>query len=95
MLRKRPLEPLARRRGIDQGIEEDGPILVGQDERFMLRNRPPSSFRKRGHAEIRQFAPFELGRSFDQSLGWFVDAKAEPFFPKTSVVLFWYRHVHL
>jgi hypothetical protein len=61
----------------------------------MIRNRPPSSFRKRGHAEIRQFSPFELGRSFDQSLGWFVDAKAEPLFPESSVVLFWYRHAHL
>ncbi len=59
----------------------------------MRRNRPPSSFRKRGHAEIRQFAPFELGRSFDQSLGWFVNAKAEPFFPKPPVVLCWHAMV--
>jgi hypothetical protein len=87
MLRKPPLEPLARRQGADQSVEEDSPVTVGQEERFVLRNRPPSSFRKRGHAEIRQFAPFELGRSFDQSLGWFVDAKAEPLFPESSVDL--------
>jgi hypothetical protein len=94
MFRKRPLEPFAWRRGADQGVEEDSPIPVRQEKRFMRRNRPPGSVNERGHAEIRQLAPFELRRAFDQSLGRFIDAKAEPFFPKTSVVLFWYRHAH-
>ncbi len=86
MLRKRPLKPLARRRGTDQSIEEHSPIPVRQEERFMLRNRPPGSVRERGHAEIRQLAPFELRRPFDQSLGRFIDAKPKPLFPKPSVV---------
>jgi hypothetical protein len=56
----------------------------------MRRNRPPSGIRQRAHAEIRQFAPFKLRRPFDQSLGWFVDAKPKPFFPKPSVDLCWH-----
>jgi hypothetical protein len=95
MLRKRPPEPLARRRGADQSVEEHSPIPIRQDERFMLRNRPPGCIRERGHAEIRQFAPFELRCPFNQSLGRFVDAKPKPFFPKPSVVLCCYRHGHL
>ncbi len=53
----------------------------------MLGDRPPGSVRERGDAEIRQLAPFELRRPFNQRLGRFVDAKAEPFFPKPPVVL--------
>ena len=53
----------------------------------MLRNRPPGSVRKRGHAEVRQFAPFELRRPFDESLGEFVNSEPKPLFPKSSVVL--------
>lgn len=87
MLRKRPQEPFARRWWIDQSIEKDSPIPVGQNERFMRRNRPPNGIRERGHAEIRQFAPFELRRTFDQSLRRFIDVKAKPFFPKPSVHL--------
>jgi hypothetical protein len=95
MLRERPLEPLARSRGADQSVEEDSPVTVGQDERFMRRNRPPSGIRERGHTEIRQFAPFELRRPFDQRLGRFVHAKPKPFFPKPSVDLSWDCHDHL
>jgi hypothetical protein len=95
MLRKGPLEPLARSRGADQSVEEDSPVTVGQDERFMLSNCPAGSVREGGHAEIRQLAPLELRRPFDQRLGRFVDAKAEPFFPKPSVDLSWDCHDHL
>jgi hypothetical protein len=93
MICKRPLEPLAGRRGADQSVEEDSPVTVGQDERFMLRNRPPCSVRERGHAKIRQFAPFELRRPFDQRLSRFIDAKPKPFFPKPSVDLCWHAMV--
>ena len=61
----------------------------------MLRNRPPGSVRKRGHAEVRQFAPFELRRPFDQSLGGLVDSKPKPLFPKPPVVLCCRGHGHL
>jgi hypothetical protein len=67
-----------------------GPVLsdtVRKEERFMLGNSPPSGIRQRRHAEIRPFAPFELCRKFNQSRGWFVDAKPKPFFPTPSVVL--------
>ncbi len=56
----------------------------------MLGDRPPGSVRERGDAEIRQLAPFELRRPFNQGLRRFVDAKAEPFFPKPSVDLCWH-----
>ncbi len=52
----------------------------------MLRDRPPGSVSQSGHAEIRQLAPFELRRPFDQSLGWFIDAKPKPFFPLPSSI---------
>jgi hypothetical protein len=58
MLRERPLEPAARRWWIDQGIEKDRPIPIGQNERFMLRDRPAGSVRQGGHAEIGQLTPF-------------------------------------
>jgi hypothetical protein len=95
MFRKSPLEPLAWSRGADQSVEEHSPVPVRQEKRFMRRNRPPSGIRQRAHAEIRQFAPFELRRPFDQILGWFVDAKPKPFFPKPSVDLAWNCHGHL
>jgi len=95
MLRKCPLKPLAMSGGADQRVEEHSPVPVRQDKRFMLRNRPPSGIRERGHAEIRQFAPFELRRPFNQSFGRFVDTKAEPFFPKPSADLCWHCHGHL
>ena len=53
----------------------------------MLRNRLSGGIRERGHAEIRQLAPFELRRPFDQRLGRLINAKAKPFFPKPSVDL--------
>ncbi len=87
MLRKGPLEPLAGRRWADESIEEHSAIPLRQEERFMRRNRPPGGIRERGHAEIRQFAPFELRRPFDQRLSRFIDAKPKPFFPKPSVDL--------
>ncbi len=86
MLRKRPLEPFARRWWIDQRIEKGSPIPVGQNERFVLRDRPAGSVRQGGHAEISQLTPFQLGRPFDQSFGRLVDAKPEPLFPKSPVV---------
>jgi hypothetical protein len=95
MLHKRPLEPFARRWWIDQRIEKDSPIPVGQNERFVLRDRPAGSACQGGHAEIGQLAPLELRRPFDQRLGRFVDTKAEPFFPKPSVDLSWDYHDHL
>jgi hypothetical protein len=61
----------------------------------MRRNRPPGSVHERGHAEIRQFAPFELRRPFNQRFGGFVDTKPKPFFPKPSVDLCWHCHGHL
>ena len=86
MLCERPLKPFARRRGIDQGIEEDGPIPVGQDERLMFRDRPPGGVRKGSHTEIRQLAPFELRRPLDQIFCRLVDPTPKPLFSKPSVV---------
>jgi hypothetical protein len=81
--------------GVAKEPNSDDVDTFAPAERFTPCNRPLSSFRKRGHAEIRQFAPFELGRSFDQGLGLFVEAKAEPLFPKSSVDLCWCCHDHL
>jgi hypothetical protein len=89
------LEPLTRRRGVYQGVEEDSPVPVRQDERFMRRDRPPGGIGKRGHTEIRQFAPFELCRPFNQILGRFIDPKPKPFLPKPSVGFYWHGHGHL
>jgi hypothetical protein len=92
---ERPLKPFARRRRIDQSVEEHGSIPVGKNERLMLGDCPSGGVRQRGHAEIGQFAPFELRRSFDQSLGGFIDAKPKPFFPKPSVGFCCHGHGHL
>jgi hypothetical protein len=80
MLRECPLKPFARRRWIDQGVEEYRPVPVRQDERLVLRNRPPGGVRECRHAEIRQLAPFELRRPFDQSLGRLIYPKPKPRF---------------
>ena len=61
MLRDRPLEPFARRWWIDQRIKKDSPIPAGQDERFVLRDRPAGSVRQGDHAEIGQLTPFQVG----------------------------------
>ncbi len=87
MFRERALQPLARRRRIDQGVEEGGPVPVGQDERLMFRNRPPGGVREGRHAEIRHLAPLELGSPFDQSLGRLVDAETEPLGPNPLIPL--------
>jgi hypothetical protein len=87
MLRESPLHSFARRWWIDQGVEESGAILVGQDERVMRGNRPPRRVRECGHAEIRQLAAFELRRPFDERLRGFIDPKAEPFFPDAPAEL--------
>jgi hypothetical protein len=95
MLRECPLKPFARRRWIDQGVEEYRPVPVRQDERLVLRNRPPGGVRECRHAEIRHLAPFELRRPFDQSLGRLIYPKPKPRFPKPSVGLCCRGHGHL
>jgi hypothetical protein len=87
MFRKCPLEPLARRRRMDQSVKKDLPVPVGQDERLMLRDRPPGGVGECGHAEIRELASLEERSTLDQSFGGFVDSKAKPFFAKLSVRL--------
>jgi hypothetical protein len=95
VLRERPLKPLARAGGIDQRVEEDSAVALGQDERFMLRNRPPCGFRQRSHAELHQHSPFELSGALDQSLGWFINPEPEPRYPQMPFALCRGRHVHL
>ena len=51
----------------------------------MLRNRPPGSVNSA--VMQKSVAPFELRRPFDESLGGFVELRAKPLFPKSSVVL--------
>ena len=87
MLRKRPLKPLTRRWRIDQRIEKDSPIAVGQNERLMLRDRPPGGVCERRHAEIRQLAPFKPRRALNEGFGGLIDAKPESLFSKTPVAL--------
>lgn len=87
MFRERSLKPLARRRRIDERIEEDGAVSVGQNERLMLRDRPPGGVCERRHAEIRQLASLKLRRPLNEGLGRLVDAKPESLFPKPPVVL--------
>ena len=53
----------------------------------MLSDRPPGGVGKRGHAKIRELAPFQLRRPLDQSLGWLIYPKPESLFPKLSVAL--------
>jgi len=92
MLRKRPLKPLARRWGADESIEEHSPIPVRQEERFMLRNRPPGGIRERGHAEIRQLASLKARGALNQCLCLLVDAEAKALTPQTLNSLFHWFH---
>ncbi len=85
MLRKRPLEPLARRWWIDQRIEKDSPIPVGQNKRLMLRDRPSGGVCEHRHAEIRQLASFKLRRPLNKGFGGLVDAKPESLFSEPPV----------
>jgi hypothetical protein len=95
MLRKRPLKPLTRRWRIDQRIEKDSPIAVRQNERLMLRDRPPGSVCERRHAEIRQLAPFKPRRALNEGFGGLIDAKPESLFSKTPVALCCRGHGYL
>src|SRR5664279_4361085 len=93
-MRSRSLIPDQRRR-IDQSLKEHRSVPLGQDERFMLSDRPPGGVRECGHAEIRELAPLERGRPLDQSLGCLVDPEPKPLLPKLSVALRCRRHGHL
>ena len=87
MLRECPLKPFVRRWRIDPYIEKDGPVPLGQNERLVLDNRPPSSICKRRHTEIGQLGPFKLRRPLNQSFGRLVHQEPESFLSKSSVVL--------
>src|SRR5271167_3720981 len=85
MLRERSLEPLARFWWIDQRIKKNSPIPVGQNERLMLRDRPPGGVSERRHAEIRQLASLKLRRPLNEGLSGLIDPKPESLFSKPSV----------
>jgi hypothetical protein len=76
MFRERPLEPPTWRWRIDERIEKDGTVPVGQNERLMLRDGLPSGIRERRHAEIRQLASLKPRRPLNESFGGLIDAKA-------------------
>ncbi len=86
MLRERSLKPFAGRWRIDERIEEDGAVPVGQ-KCLMLRDRALGGVHQRSHAEIRQLAPLKLRRPLDKGLSGLVDAKSKSLFAKPSVAL--------
>jgi hypothetical protein len=85
MFRERPLEASVRRRRVDEDVEKDHAVTLGQHNGLVLRDRAARGFRQSGHAEIGQFPPLKLRGAFDQSLRRLVDAKAQPLFSQTSV----------
>ena len=95
MLRERPPKPFAWRLRIDERIEEDSAVPVGQSERLMLRDRPSGGVCKRRHAEIHQLASFKLRRPLNQGFRGLLDAKLESLFPKPPIALCCRSHLYL
>lgn len=84
ILHKPPLKPVARRRRIDQRVEEDGPIPIGQDDHLVLCNRPPCGGGEGCHA-VCQLAPLKQRSPFDQSLRGLIDTEAKPLLSKSPI----------
>src|SRR6266540_2066297 len=82
-----PSQPRIRLRRMDESIEEDSPVALRQDERFMPGDRPPRRFGQGRQAEIGQAAALQLGGTYHDLLRPAVHADAEASFARPRFVV--------